>query len=140
METTHICICATLFGNLNWLIYAIATIVVYALGALWYSPLLFSKRWVSIIDPNFATKKPEEISFLPMILQFFATAILGLFIFTAIKFSVALTVLFIIAAAGWQKASLFFKYPKSSTFATIAAIEVGYFALASLLFLILGMI
>lgn len=33
------------FSTINWLAVAVATLASFALGALWYSPLLFSKIW-----------------------------------------------------------------------------------------------
>ncbi len=34
------------FQNLNWLAVAVAAVSAFALGALWYSPLMFVKRWM----------------------------------------------------------------------------------------------
>lgn len=34
------------FQNLNWAAIIVAAVSAFALGALWYSPLLFSKRWM----------------------------------------------------------------------------------------------
>lgn len=139
METTQIHLCTALFGQINWLLFIIATIIAYAFGALWYSPILFGKIWANIVDTDFASKKPEDMSFYPMIVQFFATALLGLAIFTTIQISISATILFILASAGWQKAGLFFKYPNFKTFTTMASIEVGYLVVAASIFLIFGM-
>ena len=138
METAQIHLCTALFGEINWLLFFIATILAYALGALWYSPILFGKAWATIVDPDFASKKSEDMSFYPMIVQFFATALLGLAIFTTQKISLPATILFILAAAGWQKAGLFFKYPNFKTFTTMASIEVGYLVAAAAIFLLFG--
>lgn len=32
-------------GQINWLAVIVATIVYFALGALWYSPVAFGKPW-----------------------------------------------------------------------------------------------
>ena len=32
----------------NWLAILVAAIVIFALGGLWYSPILFSKRWLAL--------------------------------------------------------------------------------------------
>jgi hypothetical protein len=34
------------FHNLNWLAIIVAAISAFALGGLWYSPLMFVKRWM----------------------------------------------------------------------------------------------
>jgi hypothetical protein len=38
---------SNLFNNLNWLAILVAALVYFALGALWYSKVLFAKRWIS---------------------------------------------------------------------------------------------
>lgn len=34
------------FQNLNWLAVIVAAVSAFALGGLWYSPLLFANRWM----------------------------------------------------------------------------------------------
>lgn len=34
------------FQNLNWLAVILAAVSAFALGGLWYSPVLFSRRWM----------------------------------------------------------------------------------------------
>lgn len=46
-----------IFANLTWLHVLIAAIGYFAVGSLWYSPVLFAKRWIrytgiDISDPN----------------------------------------------------------------------------------------
>lgn len=43
-----------LFEGINWLALLVAAIAYFALGALWYSKVLFAKRWMqdAKIDPN----------------------------------------------------------------------------------------
>ena len=46
-----------IFENLNWLHVLVATIGYFAVGSLWYSPVLFAKRWIrytgiDITNPN----------------------------------------------------------------------------------------
>jgi hypothetical protein len=38
---------SNLFNNLNWLAILVAALVYFVLGALWYSKILFAKRWIS---------------------------------------------------------------------------------------------
>lgn len=33
------------FSSINWLALIVATLSAYALGAIWYSPILFGKAW-----------------------------------------------------------------------------------------------
>ena len=46
-----------IFTNLNWLAILVATLAYFVLGALWYSKLLFGKKWAAMLkldmnDPN----------------------------------------------------------------------------------------
>ena len=34
------------FQNLNWLAIIVAAVSAFALGAVWFSPVMFSKRWM----------------------------------------------------------------------------------------------
>jgi hypothetical protein len=38
---------ANLFDYINWVAVLLGALGYFALGPLWYSPLLFSKRWIS---------------------------------------------------------------------------------------------
>ena len=40
--------CIINFGGFNWLSVFVAAIIGFALGAFWYSPLLFSKPWMDL--------------------------------------------------------------------------------------------
>ncbi len=44
------------YDGINWLAILVAAIVPMALGALWYSPMLFAKQWMKLIG-----KTEEEI-------------------------------------------------------------------------------
>ena len=72
------------FDYLNWPAIAVAALAYFALGSLWYSPLLFVKKWIGYLkidvnDPN--AKKGMGLmfggSFLLMFLQCLAIAIIA---------------------------------------------------------------
>ena len=125
--------------QISWILLIVAILIVYSLGALWYSPVLFGDKWGEIVNPKFTKPSKEKVSFLPMIYQFIATALIGFVIFIGVRISIPLTIMLLVSAAGWQKASLFFKYPQFDTFVKVAFIEVGYFTIASLLFVVFGL-
>lgn len=73
-----------LFDYLNWGAIAIAALAYFVVGALWYSPLLFVKKWLAYlnIDPNAPdAKKGMAVMFggslIMMIVQAIAIAILA---------------------------------------------------------------
>lgn len=43
----------TLFSDINWLAVLVAAIAYFALGALWYSKILFAPKWIAYtkVDP-----------------------------------------------------------------------------------------
>jgi hypothetical protein len=41
-----------LLSHLNWLHVVVAAIAFFILGALWYSPVLFSKPWAKLVNMN----------------------------------------------------------------------------------------
>lgn len=74
----------SLFDYLNWVAITLAAIAYFALGALWYSPLLFAKKWIAYlkIDVNHPdAKKGMGLmfggSFALMFIQSLAIAILA---------------------------------------------------------------
>ncbi len=36
------------YPPINWLAVLVAAIVIFVLGGLWYSPILFAKRWIAL--------------------------------------------------------------------------------------------
>ena len=49
-------------STINYLAVVVAAIAFWALGALWYSPVLFSKRWMKELGfSNESAKKPNMV-------------------------------------------------------------------------------
>lgn len=72
-----------LFDYINWIAVLVAALAYFALGALWYSKLLFAKRWMS--DLKIDANNPDASkgigmmfggSFVLMFVQVLAVAIL----------------------------------------------------------------
>lgn len=73
----------TAFGNLNWLSIIVAAVSAFALGALWYSPLLFATRWMKetgITEESVKNSNMLMIFGLSFLLSFIASFFLALFI------------------------------------------------------------
>jgi hypothetical protein len=71
------------FQNLNWLSVIVASVSAFVLGGLWYSPLLFSKRWMKetgITEEQTKNTNMGKIFGLAFILSLIAAFFLALFI------------------------------------------------------------
>jgi len=68
-------------SQLNWLHVLVATVAFFILGALWYSPVLFAKKWTQLnaIDMSGDKKGMGAIMFASFVLMFIAcTGLAGL--------------------------------------------------------------
>ena len=73
------------FQNLNWLAIIVAAISAFVLGGLWYSPLMFVKRWMKETGlTEDSTKKVNMIKVfgLAFVLALIAAFFLAMFIGT----------------------------------------------------------
>ena len=71
------------FQNLNWLAIIIAAVSSFAIGSVWYSPLLFAKRWMKEIGFTSESTKGAnmpKIFGLSFLLMLFASFNLAMFI------------------------------------------------------------
>ena len=71
------------FQNLNWLAVLVAAASAFALGGLWYSPLMFVNRWMKEtgITPDSAKRtNMAKIFGLAFLLSFVAAFFLAMFI------------------------------------------------------------
>ena len=71
------------FQNLNWLAIIVAAVSSFALGGLWYSPLLFAKRWMKetgITEESTKNANMIKIFTLAFILALIASFFLAMFI------------------------------------------------------------
>lgn len=71
------------FHNLNWLAIIVAAVSAFVLGGLWYSPLMFVKRWMKETGiTEESTKKANmfKIFGLAFVLSLIASFFLAMFI------------------------------------------------------------
>jgi hypothetical protein len=73
---------AELISTVNWLAVIVATLLYFFLGALWYSPVLFAKKWMELrnISENDIDGPNPVIFIYSFLLQFIAVSSLALFI------------------------------------------------------------
>lgn len=73
----------TSFQSLNWLAIVVAAISAFALGGLWYSPLMFVKRWMKetgITEENTKNTNMIKVFGLAFLLSLIASFFLAMFI------------------------------------------------------------
>ena len=71
-----------IFNEINWLAVLVATLAYFALGALWYSKLLFADKWIAYTkvnpaDPD-ATKGAAGIMLGSLVLMFITVLALAI--------------------------------------------------------------
>ncbi len=131
--------CANVCGQINWLMYMIAVVAVYAVGAVWYS-FLFSKAWMKVFKIDMPEKPSAGNMVATMFFQLLATALFGLVFFVLVKISVWIAVLALFGFIVWQKASLKFRFYNLKEFVKAAGIEVGYMTIAGIVFILFGLL
>jgi len=73
----------TAFSTLNWWAIIVATIAAFALGGVWYSPLLFGKAWMKVTGLDEEKQKQANMAKIfggAFILTFIAAINLGMFL------------------------------------------------------------
>ena len=140
-----------IYSEISLLWYLFAVFAVFFIGFFWYNQL-FGKKWLwavrydecpcgaDLSKGEKCTCKPNLKAFFPMIAQFIAICLLGLIYFVLVKYSAWLAVAVWFANLGWMKASLLFKTPNRKRFMALLYIDGGYFTVASLVFIVLGLI
>jgi hypothetical protein len=71
------------FQNLNWLAIIVAAVSAFMLGGIWYSPLLFAKRWMKetgITEESTKNTNMTKVFGLAFILSLIASFFLAMFI------------------------------------------------------------
>jgi hypothetical protein len=71
------------FQNLNWLAIIVAAVSAFILGGLWYSPLMFAKRWMKetgITEESTKNINMIKLFSLAFILSMIASFFLAMFI------------------------------------------------------------
>jgi hypothetical protein len=71
------------FQNLNWLAIIVAAVSAFALGGLWYSPLLFVKKWMKeagVTEEMTKQASMVKVFGLSFILSFLASFFLAMFL------------------------------------------------------------
>lgn len=73
----------TSFAEVNWLSVIVATLAAFAIGGLWYSPVLFGKAWlveIKLSNDEIRQSNMPMIFGVSFILNFISAVVLDMFI------------------------------------------------------------
>ena len=133
-----VCIFCKAFAGINWWWYAVATILSFLVGGVWYSAL-FSKAWIRIFKVEMG-----EVTAASMVrtfsLQIAATLFLGLVFFVLTNISAGLAVFTLIGIVGWEKAMLNFQFSNIKDFLMAVVIRAGYTLVAGIIFILFALL
>lgn len=89
-----------LTSNVNWLAVIVGTIVSFLIGWLWYSPILFGKKWAegSGVELGNSSSMPVAAMVTQLISTFFLALLVGI---TAAQNALATIILIVLTIAGF---------------------------------------
>ncbi len=130
---------STLFSNIHWLAVLVASLAAFAIGSVWYSPLLFSKAWqkeLKLSDFDIKNSNMIVIFGLTFVLMFISALILDLFL---PRDSTALIGLIagLLVSVGWIATALGVNYLFGRKSLKLYLIDAGYFVVV---FAVMGLI
>jgi len=117
------------FSNINWLSVIVACIAAYVIGALWYSPLLFSKSWqkeVGLSDEALKNVNMVRTFGTSFVLQFISAVLMDMFMGIEVTL-VDGVIVGAIVGVGWVGTSLGTNYLFSQKSLKLFLIDAGYF-------------
>ncbi|MCR9239380.1 MAG: DUF1761 domain-containing protein [Alphaproteobacteria bacterium] len=121
-----------LTSNVNWLAVIIGTIVSFIIGWLWYSPILFGKKWAegSGVELGTASSMPVAAMVTQLVSTFFLALLVGV---TAAQNALATIILIVLTVAGFvMSVGLFVK---KSTFAIL--VDGGFIVIMGVVMIII---
>ncbi len=123
--------------GINWLNYALAVIIAFPTGALWYA-VLFMKPWMRI----FHATMPNQMKFGPwfrsFMIQLVTSMMLALLVFILAAFSPWLAFYGMLTISAWQVCEMTFKVSTVKDFFMGMLIEPGYTLVACGIFLLMS--
>lgn len=127
------------FGNINWLSVIVSAIAAFAIGSIWYTPVLFGNRWLKEVNLDEGKKNSANMPMifgLAFVSQFIAAVVLDMFLGVNATASFGLIAGLLVGVA-WVATSLATNYLFSQKSLALFLIDAGYFIV---LFAVMGLI
>lgn len=126
------------FASLNWLAILLASVSTFMIGGAWYSPLMFSKKWMmeAEITEEDLKQGQAKVFGLSFIFSFVAAFVLAMFLGPEADVVFGITAGFMVGFA-WVLLSMGTTYLFERRSFTLLAINGGYHVVS---FMIMGMI
>ncbi|TNE34084.1 DUF1761 domain-containing protein [bacterium] len=126
------------FASLNWLAILLASVSTFMIGGVWYSPLMFSKKWMmeAKITEEDLKQGQAKVFGLSFIFSFVAAFVLAMFLGPEADVVFGITAGFMVGFA-WVLLSMGTTYLFERRSFTLLAINGGYHVVS---FMIMGMI
>ena len=120
---------ASAFNQINWLSVIVSALAAFALGSLWYSPVLFGKAWQKLIklsDDEMKSANMPLIFGTTFILNIIGAFVLDMFIG---KDATAITGLMagLLVSLAWVSTSLGINYLFTRKSFALFLIDAGYY-------------
>jgi len=128
-----------LLSRIDWMWFAIAAILVFAIGAVWFS-VLFPKMWARVFKIDTSVEPTTGLYIRTMVMQLIVILLFGFSLFIVAKLSICIALLVLIGFAGWEKGELNFQFSDFKEYWRAAIIRAGYTFLAGLIFILFAMI
>jgi len=116
-------------GHVNWLSVLVAAVGAFAIGSLWYSPVLFSKIWqkeINLPDDKLKSANMPLIFGVAFVLEFIAAVVLDMFIGPGGTLASGIK-LGALVSIGWVATSIGTNYLFGQRSFKLFAIDAGYF-------------
>jgi hypothetical protein len=119
----------TAFSTINWLSVIVASLAAFAIGSIWYSPVMFSKTWQkesNLTDYDLKNASMPVIFGSAFVLMFISAVLLDMFIGPGGTAGSGL-VMGLVVSLGWIVTALGVNYLFGRKSITLFLIDAGYF-------------
>lgn len=117
------------FSDVNWLSVILAALSAFAIGSLWYSPVLFGKTWqkeIALSDSDMKNANMPLIFGTSFVLNLISALVLDMFIGKEASAGVGIVAGFLVGIA-WVATSIGINYMFARKSLKLYFIDAGYF-------------